>query len=413
MNQKTGFTKDFWLVVIGQIISLFGNAVLRFALPLHLLNETGSAAVLGLVSGCAFIPLAVMSPIGGMIADRVNKRNIMVFLDFFTSAMTISFLILYGKVNITALVLVLLFLLYGISGAYQPSVQASIPALVSEEKIMPANAVINMVSSLSGLLGPALGGVAYSIWGIYPVLSIAAGCFLFSAVMEIFIHIPFTRKERTTSILQETKTDLVSSISFIAKEKPQIGKLTLCCAGVNLVLSSLMIIGLPVIVMQVLEFPDGDGSKWYGFIQAILAVGGLAGGIGAGVLSKKLRVDRSWRLLLYTAVLLIPMGFVLMIKGNVFLTYGVLAAVGLLIMAFASIYTIQIMSYIQITVPQEIVGKVISWVIALSTCAQPLGQVMYGFLLDNMKDRVYIVFYTAALLAMLIAWANRKACARL
>ena len=140
MKQKKGFSKDFWLVVAGQIISLFGNAVMRFALPIHLLNVTGSAAVLGVVSGCAFIPLAVMSPIGGIIADRVNKRNIMVFLDFFTSALTILFLLFYGKVNITGLVMVMLFMLYGISGAYQPSVQASIPVLVSGERVMQANA---------------------------------------------------------------------------------------------------------------------------------------------------------------------------------------------------------------------------------------------------------------------------------
>ena len=111
MKQKKGFSKDFWLVVAGQIISLFGNAVMRFALPIHLLNVTGSAAVLGVVSGCAFSPLAVMSPIGGIIADRVNKRNIMVFLDFFTSALTILFLLFYGKVNITGLVMVMLFML--------------------------------------------------------------------------------------------------------------------------------------------------------------------------------------------------------------------------------------------------------------------------------------------------------------
>lgn len=79
---KKGFSKDFYLVLIGQIISLFGNAVIRFALPLHLLSVTHSPSLLGNVSGFAFLPLAVMSPVGGLIADRVNKRNIMVVLDF-------------------------------------------------------------------------------------------------------------------------------------------------------------------------------------------------------------------------------------------------------------------------------------------------------------------------------------------
>lgn len=408
MEQKKGLSKDFWLVVAGQVISLFGNAVMRFALPIHLLNMTGSAAILGVVSGCAFVPLAIMSPIGGIIADRVNKRNIMVFLDFFTSGLTILFLILYGKVNLTGMILVLLFMLYGISGAYQPSVQASIPALVEMEKVMSANAIINMVSSLTGLLGPALGGIAYSMWGIYPVLCGAAFCFFLSAVMEIFIHIPFQKRERKVSALQETKEDLVSSISFIVKDKPEIGKVTLCCAAVNLILSALMIIGLPVIVMQTLDFSSSEASRLYGFMQAILAVGGLAGGIGAGVMGARLKISKSWKLLNYAGLLLVPMGIVLMLGGSPYLSYIVMAAAGLFIMALASVYSIQMMSYIQIAVPQKMVGKVISWVIALSTCAQPVGQVVYGFLFEKLESGAWGIFYVAAVISVGVGWYCKK-----
>lgn len=409
MQQKKGYSKDFYMVVIGQIISLFGNAVMRFALPIHLLNVTGSAAVLGVVSGCAFIPLAVMSPIGGIIADRVNKRNVMVFLDFFTSGLTVLFLLLYGKVSITGMVLVTLFLLYGISGAYQPSVQASIPVLVESEHIMPANAVINMVSSLSGLLGPALGGTAYSLWGIYPVLSIAAGCFFLSAVMEIFIKIPYERKQSTESILRQTKDDLCESIAYIGQKKPELAKLTLCCAGVNLVMSALMIIGLPVIVMNILDFSKSEASRLYGYMEAILAIGGLVGGIGAGVFGRKLKVNGSWKLLLASGMLLIPMGVVLMIECPAYLAYGVLAAAGLVIMSLSAICTIQIMSYIQMTVPHHMVGKVIAWIIAVSTCAQPVGQVLYGVLFDEMAKNVYIIFGAATICSVLIALGSRKA----
>lgn len=409
MQQKKGYSKDFYMVVIGQIISLFGNAVMRFALPIHLLNVTGSAAVLGVVSGCAFIPLAVMSPIGGIIADRVNKRNVMVFLDFFTSGLTVLFLLLYGKVSITGMVLVTLFLLYGISGAYQPSVQASIPVLVESEHIMPANAVINMVSSLSGLLGPALGGTAYSLWGIYPVLSIAAGCFFLSAVMEIFIKIPYERKQSTESILRQTKDDLCESIAYIGQKKPELAKLTLCCAGVNLVMSALMIIGLPVIVMNILDFSKSEASRLYGYMEAILAIGGLVGGIGAGVFGRKLKVNGSWKLLLASGMLLIPMGVVLMIECPAYLAYGVLAAAGLVIMSLSAIYTIQIMSYIQMTVPHHMVGKVIAWIIAVSTCVQPVGQVLYGVLFDEMAKNVYIIFGAATICSVLIALGSRKA----
>ena len=66
------FHKDFTLVVLGQIISLFGNAILRFALPLYILELSGSAALFGAVSAMSFLPMIIMSPIGGMIADRMN-----------------------------------------------------------------------------------------------------------------------------------------------------------------------------------------------------------------------------------------------------------------------------------------------------------------------------------------------------
>ena len=139
------FSRDFTLVVIGQIISLFGNATIRFALPLYLLNQTGSSALYGTVMACAFLPTILLSPIGGIVADRVNKRNIMVILDFFTAALIFVFSLLLGGMNLVILLTVTLMLLYGIAGAYQPSVQASIPALVSPDRFMEANSIIKLV----------------------------------------------------------------------------------------------------------------------------------------------------------------------------------------------------------------------------------------------------------------------------
>ncbi len=194
MNQKL-FSKDFTLVVIGQIISLFGNATIRFALPLYLLNLTGSSALYGTVTACAFIPAILLSPIGGIVADRVNKRNIMVILDFFTASVILAFSLLMNEVNLILLVTVTLMLLYGIAGAYQPSVQASIPALIHQDNFMAANSIINTISSFASLIGPVLGGVLYSAYGLKSILLVCMVCFIISAVMEIFIQIPFQKQE--------------------------------------------------------------------------------------------------------------------------------------------------------------------------------------------------------------------------
>lgn len=410
MKEKKGFSKDFVLVLLGQIISLFGNAVMRFALPLHLLNVTGSPGLLGIVSGFAFLPLAVMSPIGGLIADRVNKRNIMVALDFFTSALVLGFTVLHGQMNLVTLIMVMLFLLYGISGAYQPSVQSSIPLLVAPEKVMAGNAAINMVSSLSSLLGPALGGIAYNMWGIMPILYTCTGCFFVSAVMEIFIQIPAIEREQGGSILSEAKNDLRESISFIVKRRPAIGKLTLCCAGINLFLSALMIIGLPVVVMQILDLPAGKANELYGFLQAALAVGGLAGGLAAGVLSGRLDIQKSYRIFFASALLLLPMGAALTRGLPAYLAYGIIVFSSFVLMICSSLYTIQVMSYIQIVTPKELIGKVIAWIIGISTCAQPAGQIIYGFLFEALKSNSQWIFYGAAFVSVGIAFFNRRVC---
>ena len=168
--KKGVFSKDFTLVVIGQIISLFGNATVRFALPLYLLNQTGSAAVYGTVTACAFIPAVLLSPVGGIVADRVNKRNVMVILDFFTGCLILACSLLLGKMNLIVLLAATLMLLYGIAGAYQPSVQASIPVLVDRERIMEANSIVNAVNSLANLTGPVIGGILYSAYGLGAVL---------------------------------------------------------------------------------------------------------------------------------------------------------------------------------------------------------------------------------------------------
>ena len=258
MEQKL-FSKDFTLVVIGQIISLFGNATIRFALPLYLLNQTGSSALFGTVTACAFLPAILLTPVGGIIADRVNKRNIMVILDFFTAAVITLFSLWMEGGNLVFFVVVTMMLLYGIAGAYQPSVQASIPALVSQNQIMAANSVVNIISSFASLLGPVLGGILYSNYGLKPVLWVCILCFVLSAVMELFIRIPFQKQKFDRSIWKIITKDFAESIAFIRREKPAIAKAMFAVCGINLFLSAMIIVGIPYMITEVMQF---DASKY-------------------------------------------------------------------------------------------------------------------------------------------------------
>ncbi len=402
MNQRL-FSKNFTLVVIGQIISLFGNAALRFALPLYLLNLTGSSALYGTVTACAFIPAVLLSPIGGIIADRVNKRNVMVLLDFFTAAVILAFMLLMEGVNLTLLLTVTLMLLYGIAGAYQPSVQASIPALVDPGHFMAANSVINTISSFSSLTGPVIGGILYSAYGLKPVLWVCMACFFLSAVMELFIQIPFQKQALKKSIGKTIRADFAESIRFIRTEKPVIGKVLFVVCGINLFLSAMIMVALPYLITEVFELEAAFANRLYGFAQGALAAGGLTGGILAGILGNRLSIQKSGRLVLAGAAGVLPIGATLMLCPSGMVNYIVLTICCFLIMVCSTVFTVQIMSFIQAETPQNLIGKVIAVILSISMCAQPLGTAWYGILFELCSGFEYAVVLFSGVVSLAIA----------
>lgn len=125
----------------------------------------------------SFLPMLLLSPVGGIVADRVNKRNVMVCLDFFTAALMLFYTLSFETLPLVPLLIAVLMLLYGIQGAYQPTVQSSLPVLVPPDKLLAGNAVINMVNSLSGMVGPILGGLIFGFYGIKPILYLSIICF--------------------------------------------------------------------------------------------------------------------------------------------------------------------------------------------------------------------------------------------
>ena len=407
MEQKL-FSKDFTLVVVGQIISLFGNAAIRFALPLYLLNLTGSSALYGTVTACAFIPAILLSPIGGIVADRVNKRNIMVILDVFTAAVILAFSLLMNGVHLVLLLTVTLMLLYGIAGAYQPSVQASIPALVNQDNFMAANSIINTISSFASLTGPVLGGVLYSAYGLKPVLWVCEVCFIVSAVMEIFIKIPFQKQAPDGGILKTAKADFAESIRFIRKEKPVIGKALFVICGINLFLAAMIIVALPYLVTEVLDLEAAQANRLYGLAEGALAAGGLSGGIGAGIFADRLHIHKSGNLVISCAVCVFPVSVSLILFSSGIINYFVITACCFTIMVFSTIFTVQMMSFIQTETPRNLIGKVIAVILTVSMCAQPLGSALYGVLFEICKGSEYAVVLFSGVVSLIIAISTKN-----
>lgn len=409
-NKQTSLIqKDFTLVVVGQIISLFGNAILRFALPLYLLRETGSSTLFGAVGACSFLPMIVLSLAGGVVADKVNKRNIMVVLDFSTAVLIGAFYLALGKLPVVPLIIVFLMSLYGISGAYQPAVQASIPVLVKPAALMRGNAVINMVNTLSGLLGPVIGGILFEAWGILPILAVSSLCFLCSAIMEIFIHIPHQKQSAAAGVLATVKSDLRESWHFVKEERPALLAVVWTLVLFNLALSASMIVGIPVIVVNILGMTDTS----LGFTQGALGLGGLAGGLLAGIVAPKFKLRQSYLLLLVCAAGALCMGAALLPGVSPSLSYGVITAVSFAAMAASTLFTVQMCTVVQQQTPPHLVGKIMAAILAVTNCAQPVGQALYGFLFDLCAGFPWAVLLGASIASFFISLYSKGAFLRL
>lgn len=403
MNNTKKYGKDFTLVVVGQIVSLFGNAILRFSLPLYLLKETGSSTLFGIVTACSFLPMIVLSLLGGVLADRLNKRNIMVCLDFLTAGVITVFSWLLGIIPIIPLFITVLMLLYGISGTYQPAVQASIPALVPKEKILSANAIVNQIGALANFIGPIIGGMLYGAFGIVIILKVSVLCFVLSAVMEIFIQIPFQKQLTQDKVLQIAAGDLRDSIRFLRMEKPLFVQICIVIAGLNLFLSPMLTIGIPVIVVDKLHLTDG----LLGLTQGMLAVGGILGGLLTVLLDKKLTPQTAYVPLFLCTACSCLMGFGMAIDQSPMIKYVILSVMGPSVTIFTTMFSIQMLAVVQAETPQHLIGKVVACIMTFIMCVQPIGQLLYGFLFECLPSQPVIII-GASMISLVIAVRSKK-----
>ena len=400
-SQAPLFRRDFTLVVLGQIVSLFGNAILRFALPLYLLRQTESPALFGAVGAAAFIPAVLCAPIGGVVADRVNKRNIMVILDFSTAGLILLFTLLLGRAPLVPLMVASLMLLYGIAGAYQPSVQASIPLLARPEQLTSANAVINMVQTLSALLGPVIGGVLFGAFGLRLILWVGMACFFLSAVMELFIRIPHSPRAAAGGVLSTVRRDLGESWRFIRRERPVFLSVMLVLALFNLVLSAALVVGIPVAVVQTLGMSDSR----LGVTQGAMGLGGLFGGVLAALLGPRLRLRRGGAVLLAASLTAAGMGAALLPGVPPSLGWWGVTAMSFAMMVLSTLLVVVLSAAVQGQTPPGLLGKVMAFIMAVSNCAAPLGQAVYGALFEACPAWA-VLLGAAGAAALAAAWSR-------
>lgn len=367
--------KSFYQVVAGQIVSLFGNAALRFALPLYLLRQTGSAALYGAVTALAMLPSLAGMLVGGVLADRCRKARLMAVLDLVTAGLTAAAAALLGVAPLVPLTITALGALYAIQGLYQPAVRASLPLLLEPEQLLRGNAVIQTVDTVDELLGPLLGSVLMERMSLRGLLLVCAGCFAASAWLEWCIRIPQDVPSAVENLPSGGAKQLWAGGWSVLRGRPKLIRLAAWMAAANLLEIPAITVGIPVIVVQTLGGSDAE----LGVIQAVLSAGGLAGGALAALLEKRLRSWQGVGALYGIAFLCVSMGGVLLLPG---VGAAGIAVLGFAVMAVATLFNVWFFARLQTIVPAGSVGQVTGLVTVLACLTQPVGQAVYGLLFE-------------------------------
>lgn len=387
------FTRNFTFLVLGQVSSLMGNGILKLALSLYVLDITGSAAIFAGLLSIATIPTILFSPLGGVLADRANRRNVMVGLDLISGITVFSTFLLFNE-NYGILLIGVLLMIQSVLGAFEsPTVQASVPQMQTGENIIRGNAVINQAAAISGLIAPILGSILYTAFGLKKIMLVGAACFFLTALLECFIKLAYVKVETSGTIFSTIRSDFANSFRFISQEQPQILKILLLAAALNFLLVGVVVVGLPYLVRTVL----GLSAKAYGGASSALGLSAILGGLTAGLLVTKLNIRKLHILLVAIGLSLVPIAAAFLAPNGVWVKYAVIVAALFICQFLIMIFSIFALSIIQQRTPDGLIGKVMSYATTVSLCAQPLGQILYGFVFDWFFHALFWVFLITGL----------------
>ena len=403
MKKEKLFTRNFTLLILGQVSSLTGNYTLKFALSMYVLEQTGSASIFAGMLSAALLPTVLLSPFGGILADRANRKHIMVALDALSGLSVLAAGLLLPLGRELWVIGALLVLLSVLAAFESPTVQACVPQMVSPQNLVQGNAVVSQVSAVTSLVTPFLGSLFYTAFGIGPVFAAAVVCFWLTALLECMIRLEYQKPPRTAGIGAIVREDLAVSAHFLRREQPDILKLLLLAALAGMFVSGTAVVGFPYLVRTVL----GLSATYYGAAESAMGAAAILGSLCAGLLGKKLRVRDLSAIFLSFGLSLFPIGLSFLLPVGRMARYGVLLFFFCVCQLGVCIFSTYAITLIQQRTPKQLMGKVMSCVFTLSMCAQPVGQMVYGALFDCFSDSVYWVLIPTGVLICLIALASQ------
>jgi MFS family permease len=371
---KTQNLRTFYILIITQTFSLIGSRMTGLALGIYVFKETGQATPLALVALFSFLPNVVIGGIAGALADRWDRRYVMMLSDVGQAVGTVILLgsFLTGTFRVELLYLVTL--IQSLFGVFQgPAFQASVTMLIPDEQRDRANAIQQLTSPAAGLVAPALAGGLYALVGVNGVIGFDLFTFGVAVVVVLLLRIPRPAQTEVGKAMQGSiLREAFGGLEFLWRWR------TLFLVNLQIVLVNFFFAGSTVLITPYLLARTGSEATM-GTLLSVLNAGMIVGGVIMGVWGgTKPRI--------HTILPGIAIAAFFLSAAGAAQTPVALGVSLFLMMVFPPMINAAVMSLMQAKVPPDIQGRVFAAMGQMATFLIPISYLLVGPLADNVFE---------------------------
>ena len=375
---KKLWNKDFILLLQGNTVSTIGDLMCSIAIGYWVYEQTGSSSLMGIMSAISMFVTMFLSPFTGSIVDKCNRKWVMVGMDLMQSVvmLTIGTLAYLNKLNVPG-VLIAAFLAALGTVFYSPAVSTLLLDIIPHNDMVRGQSVFSGMNSLISMVGTAFSGVMVAFFGV-PLIVILNGLSnLYSAVSELFIHVPKTVQQGDQVTVRSVLRDSKAALKAIFTDP---------CLRLFVTLSLILnLLGAgPLTLVLPFCMEKGFTVDMYGYLMSVWTVASLICVLLLSAVKMSPRV-RYWVLAIsFSASCVFLMLTYLSVQ---FLPMCILAFMGsFLNCAGNTIFNASMM----LALPEENRGAILGFLQSASVGGNALSAVMYGILGDLFP--LYLVF---------------------
>ena len=380
--------RNYALLFTGQLTSLVGDQLYVVALPFLVLAHAG-VRELGLVLMCFGIARIATVPIGGVLADRMDKRKLMLLTDFGRALCVLTVAgAAFGPELSMLTVMALTAVLGGLEGLFLPPSYAILPDILSDDELPAGNALNTALESAASFVGPALAGLVVAVFTPGVALTIDAATFVVSAATLLAIRVTPRGADEAGEGDEDQTADGSSRMGFLrflaVSRFVQLTLLIMLFS--NLAFDAMAEVALPVFSLDYL----GAGAQGFGVMLSAFGAGAVVGGLLTDAL---FRLPRRGLIALGLGVVQgIALVLVPLVGGGLAGASVLLAASGLTIGVLNAFF----MTQLQQRVPAHLLGRTMGVVTMTIFGAQPVSVLAAGLVLGVTGPGP--IFVTAGLL---------------